>query len=355
MFLALKEIQYSKLRYALVVGLLFFVSLLVFFLTGLAYGLAKSNRSAIDEWQADEIILSDGVSNQLRMSQFPLDDWDEISSDEKAPIGVQDALFENPNDGEDEAIQGQLFGIELDSFLKPEIVDGEDIDGENEVIVDTTLLEKNNLSIGDKLKFNDSDDELTIVGVTEGHQLSVQPGIYLSLDDYANLEMTPGSEDTPIISAGIIRGEASVDEDEFDQSAIDDFIQDLPGYAAQNLTFLLMIGFLVIISAIILGIFIYILTLQKVSTFGVMKAQGIGDRYIITSVVAQTFILSIIGIAGGLIVTGLVSFGLPADVPYENNWPFYAGISALMVVVSVLGGLFSARTITKIDPLEAIG
>ena len=53
MFLALKEIQYSKLRYALVVGLLFFVSLLVFFLTGLAYGLAQSNRSAIDEWQAD--------------------------------------------------------------------------------------------------------------------------------------------------------------------------------------------------------------------------------------------------------------------------------------------------------------
>lgn len=43
MFLALNEIMHSKLRYALVAGVMFLIAYLVFFLTGLAYGLAQDN------------------------------------------------------------------------------------------------------------------------------------------------------------------------------------------------------------------------------------------------------------------------------------------------------------------------
>lgn len=47
MFLALNEIMHSKLRYALVAGVMFLIAYLVF-LTGLAYGLAQDNRTAVD-------------------------------------------------------------------------------------------------------------------------------------------------------------------------------------------------------------------------------------------------------------------------------------------------------------------
>ena len=41
MFLAFNEIRHSKFRYALIIGVMFLIAYLVFFLTGLAYGLAQ--------------------------------------------------------------------------------------------------------------------------------------------------------------------------------------------------------------------------------------------------------------------------------------------------------------------------
>ena len=72
---------------------------------------------------------------------------------------------------------------------------------------------------------------------------------------------------------------------------LSDFYQNLPGYQAQVLTFSIMIGFLIVIVAFVLGIFIYVLTMQKVNIFGVMKAQGISNYYIGKSVIIQTLIL----------------------------------------------------------------
>ncbi len=63
--------------------------------------------------------------------------------------------------------------------------------------------------------------------------------------------------------------------DELEKVAIADFIEYLPGYKAQNITFGFMIGFLVVISAIVIGIFIFVLTTQKSPIFGLMKIQGL--------------------------------------------------------------------------------
>ncbi|MFZ1690913.1 MAG: ABC transporter permease, partial [Trichococcus flocculiformis] len=45
MFLAWKEIKHSKTRFSLIIGVMVLVSYLVFFLVGLAYGLAQDNRT----------------------------------------------------------------------------------------------------------------------------------------------------------------------------------------------------------------------------------------------------------------------------------------------------------------------
>ena len=55
MFLAIEEMRQNKLRYGLILGLLVLISYLVFFLTGLAYGLMQENRTAVDKWQADYV------------------------------------------------------------------------------------------------------------------------------------------------------------------------------------------------------------------------------------------------------------------------------------------------------------
>ena len=126
---------------------------------------------------------------------------------------------------------------------------------------------------------------------------------------------------------------------------------------ASSLDFIikLMIYFLFIVSAVILAIFLYVLTIQKISIFGVMKAQGISNRYLSNSVVAQTFLLALAGVIIGFGLTLLTGLFLPAAVPVAFNYTDMLIYAAILVVVSVLGALFSVKTIVKIDPLKAIG
>lgn len=49
MFLAIKEIRYSKLRYGLIVGIMFLIAYVVFMLSGLANGLSEEFKKAIDD------------------------------------------------------------------------------------------------------------------------------------------------------------------------------------------------------------------------------------------------------------------------------------------------------------------
>lgn len=115
-----------------------------------------------------------------------------------------------------------------------------------------------------------------------------------------------------------------------------------------------MIGFLVVIAAVVIGIFIYVLTMQKTAIFGVMKAQGISSSYIARSVIAQTFFLAVVGVGIGLLATIGSGLILPEAVPFQSNALFFAEVSIMMVVVAIIGSFFSVRTIVKIDPLKAI-
>lgn len=84
MFLAIKEILYAKKKYSLVVGVMFLIAFLVFFLISLAYGLAMENRMGIDQWQADQIILTEEADGTISRSNINEEDYDTIDADNKA-------------------------------------------------------------------------------------------------------------------------------------------------------------------------------------------------------------------------------------------------------------------------------
>jgi putative ABC transport system permease protein len=137
--------------------------------------------------------------------------------------------------------------------------------------------------------------------------------------------------------------------------SIRDFSFTLPGYNAQVLTFSLMIGFLIAIASLVLAVFMYVLTLQKKNIFGVLKAEGIPNGYISRSVIIQTLILSLLGLAAGLALTVITSIFLGSKVPFLINPIFFSGIASLFLFLAVAGSLVSVRSVTKIDPVEAIG
>lgn len=354
MFLAINEIRHSKLRYALVTGVMFLIAYLVFFLTGLAYGLAQDNRMAVDKWEADQILLTEEANDNLNMSMLPRSLYDEVDAPEKAVLAQTAGVVTKEDNGE--KVDVTFFGIDPDQFLAPNITDGEMFASDDEAVADSSIEEEYGISIGDTIKLAGSDKKLKIVGFTDNARFSVAPVLYTSIGAYQEIrfEKEDDSENARI-NAIVTSGKIKEVPDDLVATDISKFINELPGYNAQVLTFGFMIGFLIVIAAIVIGIFIYVLTMQKSEIFGVMKAQGISSRYIAFSVIAQTFLLA----TSGVLIGGLATIGtalvLPAAVPFQINLLFFASISVMMILIAMLGAFFSVRTIVKIDPLKAIG
>lgn len=356
MFLALNEIMHSKLRYALVAGVMFLIAYLVFFLTGLAYGLAQDNRTAVDKWEADSIVLSKDANSNLGMSMITKKTAEEVEGGKVAYLAQTPGVVTSKDSTEEGKINVSFFGIDKDQFIMPNLVEGKAFNNDDEAIGDISLKEEYGLAVGDTVKLSGSDKTFKLTGFTDHAKFNVSPVLYTTINAYQQIRFE--KEDTSEnarINAIVVRGKINDLPEDLEQIKISKFINELPGYNAQVLTFGFMIGFLIVIAAIVIGIFIYVLTMQKINIFGVMKAQGITGGFIARSVVAQTFILSFIGILLGLVGTVGTSLVLPDAVPFQSNWLFFGVISLLMLVVAVLGALFSVRTIVKIDPLKAIG
>ena len=354
MFLAINEMKHSKLRYALVIGVVFLIAYLVFFLTGLAYGLAQENRTAVDKWQADRILLSDEANGKLNMSMLTMDDYESVKAEDKAALAQFPGIVYQKGK-KDQQINVSFFGIEADEFLAPNLVKGRMFKNTGEVVVNDSLAKEDGLQVGDQLKVAGSKQTLKIVGFTDEAMYNVAPVIYMSLADFQEIRFNQAlPEEAQKINAIVVRGQTKQVADNLEKVKISAFINDLPGYSAQNMTFAFMIGFLIVIAAIVIGIFIYILTMQKQAIFGVMKAQGISNFFIARSVFVQTAILAFVGIVLGLALTYLSSLVLPAAVPFAIFWGLYLAVSVGMWVIAILSAVFSVSTVVKIDPLKAI-
>ena len=224
-----------------------------------------------------------------------------------------------------------------------------------EPVVDSTLATRDGIRLGDRLAFSGTDRTMKVVGFTSNAQLSVSPVIYMSQAGFRRLGVSGIlSRSSDAVSAVITRGRGKSVPKGVDVVSIAEFIQDLPGYRAQVLTFGFMIGFLVVIAAVVIGVFLYVLTLQKRSVFGVLKAQGVSTGFLSRSVVVQTLLLSVCGVVvGGALALG-TALVLPDAVPFQSDVPLLAAATVLMVLSAVASSAFSARAVAHVDPVEAI-
>lgn len=354
MFLAWNEVKQNKLRFALVIGVLMLIAYLVFFLSGLANGLQNMNRAAVDKWKADGIILTKESDKNLQQSNFAEDAVSRQEKDTVAGLGALNAIAS----AGDNSTNIALFGINPNEFLMPNVTEGKAFAKRNEVVAADTLKD-DGFKLGDTLKLSSSDVKLKIVGFTDNAQFNAAPVLYGRFDTFREVRYgSAAAQNDDRLNAFVVRSGHLSDiklGNEVEMVKINDFIQNLPGYTEQNLTLTLMIYFLFIISAFIVAIFLYVMTIQKVSMFGVMKAEGISSGYLARSVIIQTGILALAGVLIGFILTVATRLFLPPAVPVAFSHLDMLLYGSVLVAVSLAGALFSVLTIVKIDPLRAIG
>lgn len=370
MYLAIKEIKKEKTRFVMIILVTALIAYLVYFLSSLAYGLAQINRTAIDHWHANGIVLSRASNENIYGSSIELEDVATLNLSLENTINVTNTTVTLKGDTEN------LFNVVFLGYdtnnerVAANLVEGRGIRAENEVIISSNIKETTNISLDSTLKVSSTGREFKVVGFTEDSNFNTVPVAYVNRDmassammtyttgnDSVDASATPTPNMPKRVSA-ILTFEAisqdTLDEYDLVYIPIDTFISGLPGYQAQVLTFGLMIISLALISAIIIGIFMYILTMQKRSVFGVLKIQGYANGYIMRSVMYQTFLLTALGFGLGLSLTVVTVALMPARVPVSIFWGLFLLITGFSLLCSLLGALVSARSILKIDPLEAL-
>jgi putative ABC transport system permease protein len=349
MFLAWKEIRHGKGKFALIVAMIALIGYLAFFLTSLAYGLASSYTNGIDGWGASAFLMTEDANDNSALSLIPSATYDEIalSSGAKAKLGLFPSVIKSAAVSSTQS-NVYVFGVEDASFLLSSVVSSGTL-GPSEAIGDFSL-QKDGYALGDAFTLVGSTMTFTLTGFTSNATFQTAPIVYLNLASFDTAYGLPSGASSLVIVHGTVSSLPSGLKSYSHQA----FVNSLPGYGAQVATFSLMIGFLVGIASFVLGVFMYVLTMQKVAYFGVMKVQGLSNAFIAFSVVEQSLLLTVFGVAIGLGLTLLSGLFLAGKMPFAVNTLFFVGIAVAFLIFSVLGALFSVRAVLKIDPLQAI-
>lgn len=115
----------------------------------------------------------------------------------------------------------------------------------------------------------------------------------------------------------------------------------------------LFLGILLTVSAVVIALIIYTMTMEKLKQIATLKLIGAPDRTIIGLIVQQSVALGAVGWSFGLILILLIKDYFPRRVVLEPiNAAALAGI--ILVVCIVASGL-GVRAALKVDPATAIG
>lgn len=250
MFLAWNELKQNKLKFSLIIGILVLISYLLFLLSGLANGLINMNVEGINKWNADAIILNENANKTVAQSVFDTEIVNTEAFDAQNTLKQTGVIISNGSIDEN----ALLFGVSDDAFIIPSLIEGERADQLNEVIADQTLRQKG-FKLGDTLTLSRSDETLTIVGFSEPARYGVAPVLFGSDDTFRTVQPMMQEGQTNAMVVRDADWQSVPLDDSLDILSIDEFVEYLPGYRAQNMTLNFMITFLFIISATVIAVF----------------------------------------------------------------------------------------------------
>ncbi|PZX02942.1 putative ABC transport system permease protein [Psychrobacillus insolitus] len=372
MFLALKELKHGKLRFTMIGLIIVLIAWLVFILSGLGNGLSTLSAATIKNWEAEHVVYENGAGATFSKSLLSQSLQSEIEAqpgvEEVAPFS-QAVIAILPTAGVTEGekkVDTALLGIEAGTFLHPEVVEGKALDPniKNGVVGNIILKDQKGYAIGDVIAIDGSELEVEIIGFVENETFNHLPSLFANMDfvrdyKYAAPGSNNGVEDA--INAFAVLGK-DVDAEQMIK-AVDGVevvtksaaINGMPGYTAENGTIMMMLVFLIVISAFVIAVFFYVLTIQKTQQFGVMKAIGASNGFIARAIVSQVFVLSFFSILVGIGLTYLTAMVFPEEMPFNLDPALVITYGIVLLAISVGSSLFSVRRISKIDPLTALG
>ncbi|MFD1408587.1 ABC transporter permease [Kroppenstedtia eburnea] len=360
MFLAVRELKHSKLRFLLIGLIMILITCLVFIISGLAEGLSADNGSSIQNMNADALVLQSDVDKRLDrsvLSEKKLDEIRDLGID-AVPLGQK--MASAIREGTDRKMDATFFATWAESFLVPPVVEGKSLDPDRPdgVLVDEKLKREEGLRLHDVLQDEVSGEKLRVIGFTSGQTFSHTPVIYVTTQKWAKIQPSGASN---LYNGVAVRGKADAVKkietsvDGVEAVSKEEALKSIPSYQAEQTSLNMMIAFLFVIAAFVLAVFFYVITLQKTQQFGVLKALGANTGYLAGNLIGQVILIAAVSIAVGVGGTFAMNALFPAGIPFALDTGMILQYSALLLGVAVAGSLLSLVRVAKVDAMEAIG
>lgn len=371
MYLAIREIRFAKVRYSLVAIIMLLVAFLVLFVTGLARGLAYDNAASIENMNATHFIMEKESNHRFTRSQLGdrvlAQAGSVVGEKNVQPLGVK--MTTVTSEGTARKLDVTLLAVRPEGWLMPPVTEGTAITSrsEGQVLVDGKLKDSE-IGIGTVIVDQASGMKWTVSGFVSHESFSHSPAVFLNERDWRQLQLKSAASreangnatDIPYsaiaVKANKVQAEriaaALPDTEVVAKSAA---VSAIPGYKEEQGSLLMMIVFLYVISAFVLAVFFYVITIQKSSQFGILKAIGTRTAYLVRSVALQVLLLSSGSLAVSVLLVQAIQAVLPDGMPFQLHVSTLAVTCGAFIAMSLVGSLFSVWKVTRIDALDAIG
>lgn len=360
--IGLLEMRRRKLQFALIALIVTLISYLVLMINGLGVGLNEQAGSALRNFDADAIAYSDRAGLSVIRSEMSTEVVEDIRArfgpDETAPLGY---LAANYRDKDGEIDSAAFLGFDPGDISEPKVVEGRELTPEDTtgLLVDKSFLKYTGYDVGDTIMVSIRllEREFTIVGATDEGSFFFQPSVYLLRDTWQELKY--GSTDGPAASIVLIQGDGEGARGEGWQAVSKgEAFANIEGVSGQQSTVVALRVFGYIIGGLVIGVFFYVLTLQKVAHIGVMKAVGASSFFVFRQVMIQVLVISIIGVLIAVPLawgTNRLLQEVPNPVPVAFTTGTFVTTAALLIAMAAVGAAFSGRQVAQVDPIIALG
>jgi putative ABC transport system permease protein len=369
-FLALRDLRFAGGRFALIGAVVAMIAVLGVLLSGLATGLADSGVSALRALPAGHLAFDGSASGELfsrsTVTRSTWEGWARQPGVRQAePLGQQlaHAQLTGPRATQ---LDLAVFGVEPDGFLAPAPVSGTPLseapaDG---ILVSQEIVEEG-VRIGDRLTVGRAGTPVTVVG-TIGHASFGHVGaVYAALPLWQTLHYgLPG--ELPAAAAEEATAVALRLDPSADPAAIDERLgtqtvdregafASSPGYTAESSTMSLIRGFLYAISALIVGAFFTVWTIQRRQEIALLKAIGASTGYILRDALTQVAVVLLTATAAGTAVGLALGGAMNGSAPFSLQPGQVTLAAVLLIVLGLAGASVAVRRITKVQALTALG
>ncbi|GIO54058.1 ABC transporter permease [Paenibacillus cineris] len=370
MYLALREIRFAKARYTLIAAIMLLISFLVLFVTGLAQGLAYDNAASIQNMPATHFVLEQGSDHRFTRSQISGEKLEQtrsvVGETNAEPLGVQ--MTSVVLSGDIQKIDVALLAVNPKGWLAPDLTMGAAEKQETGGVVVDEKLAEHGVRLGSILVDQASGIRWTVTGFVKNESFSHAPAVFLSKEEWMGLHSlssaqsgSGSAEGQAVYNAVAVKAtevqvsklQSAVPNTEIIKKA--DAVSAIPGYKEEQGSLLMMIAFLFVISAFVLAVFFYVITIQKTSQFGILKAIGTRTAYLAGSVTLQVLLLSVFSLAVSIFLVKVLEMALPGTMPFQLGANMLALTCAAFIAMSLAGSLFSVWKVARIEALDAIG